>query len=273
MKLVDFLKQYAHSIDPAFIDDFYGMYDPSSKSNFIINLEKVAKWLMTRKTDLKETLVNSYVENVDFIVIKAPPLKKAGGALKKDVFLTPKCFKLLAMSSKTAKAKDVRLFYFELEELVNQYKDFIVIGLNNKIKMLEQNQKPKCSEIGGFIYVVKASDDLNLVKIGKTTNLKKRMENYTSDKGSDIIPLLKYKVNNIDAIETCIKAFAKKHQYRKRKEIYKIDQTFLDKVIKKCIKTGKDIEKLEITGSNLSRLSVHKENSSEENLFLLLYRC
>ena len=63
---------------------------------------------------------------------------------------------------------------------------------------------------------------MNLYKIGKATNLRKRMENYTADKGNNIVPLLKYSVTNVDAVETCIKGFAKKYQYRRRKEIYKI---------------------------------------------------
>ena len=93
--------------------------------------------LSTRKTDLKETLVNSYSENVDYIVQKSSPMKKAGGALKKDVFITNKCFKLLAMNSKSSNSKVVRTYFFELEEALNQYKDCIAKGLNDHILSLK----------------------------------------------------------------------------------------------------------------------------------------
>lgn len=221
------------------------------------------------KKDLKETLGKSYINNIDYILVKPPPTKKAGGALKVDIFITPKCFKLMAMSSKTSKAKEVRLFYYELEEWVNEYKEFLVAGLQNKIKKLEANQKPPCNKTSGYIYVVRAADSETLVKLGKTTNLRKRMENYGADKGNVVVPLLKYKVTDIDGTKACIKGFSKKHQYRRKKEIYEIDVEFLDKIIKKCIKVGEDIVMIrEKKYNTVSRIP----KKTNDNLFLLIYR-
>lgn len=265
MKLTDFLKQYAKNIDPKFIDDFFGLYTIENKHNFVINLNDIAKWLVTRKADLKDTLKKSYIENIDYTVNKINPLNKTGKTIKEEILLTPKCFKLLSMSSKTSKAKEVRLYYFELEEWLDTYKDYLIVGLNSKISKLENNQKTKCNENGGYIYVIQAADDIDLIKLGKTTNLRKRMENYTADKGDNIIPLLKYKVNDIDGVEICIKGFAKKYQYRRRKEIYKIDTKFIDKIIKKCIKAGKEIKKID-KKHTLSRAQ------KGQNLFLVIYK-
>jgi hypothetical protein len=56
----------------------------------------------TRKSDLKATLINSYIKNIDYIITK----NKRGtlGGQSETILLTPKCFKLLAMQSRTKKA-------------------------------------------------------------------------------------------------------------------------------------------------------------------------
>lgn len=67
----------------------------------------------------------------------------------------------------------MRLYYTKLEDLVDQYKNYIIIGLEDKIKTLEMNQKPRINPKKGIIYIIKASDDMTLLKLGKTKNLKK----------------------------------------------------------------------------------------------------
>jgi len=42
MNLINFLKK--SSINNEFIDDFFGLYNPNDKYNFVINLEDIAKW-------------------------------------------------------------------------------------------------------------------------------------------------------------------------------------------------------------------------------------
>jgi phage anti-repressor protein len=139
MNLIDFLKTYT-KINNEFIDDFFGLYNPNDKYNFAINLEDIAKWMNTNKSDLKETLVNSYKEKIDYKIIKG---KSNGmkGKPKDTILLTPKCFKLMAMQSKTKKSIQVREYYYELEQVIDQYKEYIIQGLQEKIKNLENNQK------------------------------------------------------------------------------------------------------------------------------------
>ena len=59
MDIIEFLKTHT-KINNDFIDDFFGLYKPEDKYNFSINLEHIAKWMNTNKSDLKETLINSY---------------------------------------------------------------------------------------------------------------------------------------------------------------------------------------------------------------------
>lgn len=59
--------------------------------------------------------------------------------------------------------------------------------------------------------------------MGKTVNLKQRLNAYNGDKKDDIIPIYIYETDDIDTVEKCVKLFAKKYQYRKYKEVYKTD--------------------------------------------------
>ena len=213
MNLIEFLKKYS-KVSNKFIDDFFNLYDINNKNNFIINLENIVKWLNTKKSKIKETLLNSYQLNIDYIINKTSSNGKKG-APKEEILLTVKCFKLLCMQSRTQKAIEVREYFYALEELIDKYKDYIIEGLKDKIIKLENNQKPKVNPSKGVIYIIQTVDDITLYKIGKTSNLKNRLTKYNADKKDNIIPIYVYETNDIDAGETYIKGFMKKYQYRK----------------------------------------------------------
>jgi hypothetical protein len=232
MNLIEFLKTYS-KINNDFIDDFFGLYNPNDKYNFAINLEYIAKWMNTNKSDLKETLVNSYKEKIDYKIIKGES-NGLKGKPKEIILLTPKCFKLMAMQSRTKKAIQVREYYYELEQVIDQYKEYIIKGLEEKISKLENNQKPKINPSKGIIYIIETSDGLGHYKVGKTKNLKQRLKQYNGDKKDDIILLYVYETDDIDNIEKCVKIYAKKYQYRKYKEVYKADINMLKDLINDC---------------------------------------
>jgi hypothetical protein len=260
MDLITFLKTHT-KINNNFIDDFFGLYKPEDKYNFSINIEAIAKWFDIRKGHIKDTLVESYTKNVDYKVIKNPPTGK--GKPSETILLTPKCFKLMAMQSKNKKAVQVREYYYELEQVLDQYKEYIIKGLEDKIKTLENNQKPKINPSKGVIYIIQTSDGIGHYKVGKTVNLRKRLNSYNGDKKDDIIPIYIYETNDIDKIEACIKTYAKEYQYRKYKEIYKIDINLLKELINNC---GEFNEK-----TNL--MMKWKGNKMEDsNLFIAVYK-
>jgi phage anti-repressor protein len=198
--------------------------------NFSINIDAIAKWFDMRKDTIKDTLKESYKKNIDYKVTKDEPTGKKGKP-SETILLTPKCFKLMAMQSKNKKAVQVREYYYELEQVLDQYKEYIIKGLEEKIKTLENNQKPKINPKKGIIYVIATADGIGHYKVGKTVNLRKRLTNYNGDKKDDIIPIYIYESDDIDRIEGCIKSYAKEYQYRKYKEVYKIDINLLKELI------------------------------------------
>ena len=232
MDLITFLKTYT-KINNDFIDDFFGLYNTKDKYNFSINIESIAKWFNMRKDHIKKTLRESYVENLNYIIIKNKPTGQKGKP-SETILLTPKCFKLMAMQSKSKKSIEVREYYYELEQVIDQYKEYIIRGLEEKIKKLENNQKPKINPSKGVIYIIQTSDGIGHYKIGKTIDLKKRLNSYNGDKKDNIIPLYIYETNDIDNIEKCVKTYSKKFQYRKYKEVYKTDINMLKELINDC---------------------------------------
>ena len=232
MDLITFLKTHT-KINNEFIDDFFSLYDPKDKYNFSINIDSIIKWFNMKKGHIKDTLENSYTKNIDYKIIKSNPTGKKGKP-KEIILLTPKCFKLMAMQSRTKKAVQVREYYYELEQIIDQYKEYIIKGLEDKIKTLENNQKPKINPSKGVIYIIQTSDGIGHYKVGKTKNLRNRLKNYNGDKKDDIIPIYIYETEDINNIELCIKKYAKEYQYRKYKEVYKIDINLLKKLINEC---------------------------------------
>jgi hypothetical protein len=209
---------------------FFGLYDSQDKYNFTINIDVIAKRFNMTTGHIKDTLLYSYKEKIDYKIIKG---KSNGlkGKPKDTILLTPKCFKLMAMQSKTKKAIQVREYYYELEQVIDQYKEYIIKGLEEKIKKLENNQKPKINSSKGVIYILETADGFGHYKVGKTKNLKQRLSKYNGDKKDDIIPLYVYET---DDIEKCIKTYAKQYQYRKYKEVYKADINMLKDLINDC---------------------------------------
>jgi len=53
---------------------------------------------------------------------------------------------------------------------------------------------------------------------------------------NDIDVLFQYEIENIDQVESCVKALMKKSQYRKYKEVYRVDLDILRKTIVDCEK-------------------------------------
>lgn len=260
MDLVEFLKKYSN-INNNFIDDFFSLYDINDTNEFIIDLDKVAVWLKSRKDNLKITLINSYKLNEDYIITKIKNGKV--GKPKEVILLTIKCFKIFCMHSKTKKSIEVREYFYGLEQLIDKYKNYIIEGLNEKIKRLENNQKPKINKSKGVIYIIQTADDNSLYKIGKTKKLRNRLQNYNADKKDDIIPIYIYETDNIDAVEKCVKAFIKEYQYRKYKEVYQVNIDIIKKFINKC----GDI--VEIKKENNIIKGGNKDNSK---FFIILYK-
>ena len=107
--LFPFLKKYS-DVDVDFIKKFIEIRNGDKvHAPFSIDLNIVAEWLKTRKEDIKKTLVKSYTEGIDYILLRPnSEEKKHGGHNKEIILITRETFIMLTMKSKTQEAQKIR---------------------------------------------------------------------------------------------------------------------------------------------------------------------
>ena len=242
---IDFLKKYS-TIPNQFLDDFYKIFNHTTiNSNEInIDLDNVIKWLDIQKHGAKTTLLKSYKKNIDYQIKRVIKKKGTGGQKREIITITVNCFKKICQLTKSKMGNQVRDYFIQVESLLNKYKDYIINGMQEKITKLEKDQKPKVNPESGVIYIFKTanSTENSLYKIGRTKDLKKRLSSHQSPLAHDIEVLFYYESDNIIEIESCIKALMKKYQYRKYKEVYKINIDIIKSLIESCDKIIIDTE-------------------------------
>jgi phage anti-repressor protein len=233
----DFLKKYS-TIPNNFLEDFYKIFNYQSTNNKdkIVNIDNITKWLNIQKHKLKETLKKSYTIDIDYEIKKINKPTGRGGQKKEIIMLTVECFKMICQSTKSKKGNEIRHYFIEVEKMLDKYKDYIIKGLENKVDVLQKGRKSKVNPTKGVIYVFRTPDspENNLYKIGKTKDLKKRLQSHSSGLSEDIDILFIQETDDITKIEKCAKEAMKKHQFRKYKEVYQINIDIIKYIIKNC---------------------------------------
>lgn len=280
-------------ISKKFITDFFGFQKKTLYNKhepFTIDLEDIAFWLETRKSDIKELLIKYYLKNVDYIIIKnlmrfvPERYTKHGGHNKNLVLLTPDCFKMLCMRSKTKKADKIREYYLELEKLIDKYKDIIINEKNKKIELLEKDLKKDNYPIGNYSYIIQETDELNEIyfRIGQSGNLKNRMANHNSSSIHKKLISFKIKTDNKLQFESCLRSTMFNFRYIKNKDYYKIPSNKVEEAIQICknvVKNFKNNNKELLGGKNNSNpdsdyiIDTKKIDSKIKKLFSKICKC
>jgi len=134
---------------------------------------------------------------------------------------------------------------------------------NNRIKILENNQATKHITKGRYIYIIKSADNkaitmhlIELYKMGKTIKFNPRINTINTSTPDNVIILYRAKIDDISAVENCLKGMLSKQVYRSNREYYQISLKDAIKMIKLCIKLTKS--KL-ISEDNLYKNYIKKE--------------
>ena len=275
MDFKSFIIKYSF-IDNKFINDFYNIIkeDYIERYNeFLIDSELLRKWLQINiRRKFNDTIKRSYKKNVDYKLEKVKVSNGSGGHNFEIITLTPEAAKKICLSTNSKFGPKVQQYFIDLELILYKYKNYIIDGMEKKIKELENNQKPKINSQKKIIYVFRAlNTDLTLYKIGKTINSKTRFSKHNSPLANDLEVLFQYETDNIDQVESCAKALMKKAQYRKYKEIYKIDLNILKQIIKNCDATINEINKnIDKMNKKQTGGSIIPKISNDEVLYLLI---
>ena len=140
-----FLKQFS-TLPHEFITDFFIIAKEEYTDNeIIINFDIVCKWLDILKKNLKVILLKNFELNFDYTI---ETFRKQHKDTKRtstydEILITPNCMKELCMISQSAKAKEVRKYFIEMEKLIKRYFETIKEEMHKKIGLLETNHTYK----------------------------------------------------------------------------------------------------------------------------------
>jgi len=237
MEYKEFVRKFT-TVNAEFVNEFLEFHTLDTKqSDFVINLERVAKWLDAKKSNLKDTLVKSYILNVDYQVTKIKRSQGRGGARHEDIMLTPQAFKLLCMQSRSKKSDLVRMYYLELENLMMKYKDDIHEKIQQRLDQLENNEQQKA--IGktryGAIYIFQTPDDDKGKKLGKAIDVAKRLKAHASGLVNDIRVLWIHETEDLDRVESCVHNLLRPYRIRTgKREIYHVTLDIMQQAVREC---------------------------------------
>ena len=277
----DYIKKFT-TVNNKFVDDFFSLQDETTtESDFVIDIDAIAKWLIVRKDSIKKTLLETYRKNIDYKITQNK--MTTAGRPSEKIMLTPDCFKRVCMLTKSPKGEEVRTYYIEIEKHLDKYKDNIINDLRKRVDVLERNLKPiEIPKDEGVIYVLKTDDDMSLgdvYKIGSTNDFKSRLTTHHSSHADNVEVRYVYKTNDVKGVERCLKALLKEKQYRKRKEFYQIDIEILKKLITKCGDALLLIRRTKPKKTIISKTSAgggkdkkQKEQESDGNYYIYLHK-
>jgi hypothetical protein len=269
-KLIEKIKtNFTDSEQQMFVASFYCYLNYNSKTDFVIDLDNVWKWLgFNQKVKAKELLEKSFKKDIDYKKSLSQLGKQSthtkGGHNKESFLMTVKTFKLLCLKACTKKADQIHEYYIKLEEtlqeVIQEESDELKIQLEQKDKLLENaklekaklrektllEQFPNNTQCVYYGIIDNVSNNNEpLIKFGNSNFLKNRITKH-KDTYSNFILINSFRVENKLQIENALKNnhfFIKRQRTltlknKKYIELLSIkDTTFeeIDKIIKEVI--------------------------------------
>lgn len=216
----------------------YMNYHPTN--DYPINLEHIFGMIgFANKANAKRTIKNNFVNEEDYKIVfirtDENPKNDLGGRPEEIVMLNTDTFKNLCMLAKTENGKKIRKYYVKLESV---YNEIINDEIQQSKRELEESKRELATlkklktrkwynqEPGDTIYAIKIDD---IIKIGKTKNIKAREGYYTQNQTGDIFYIKK--CHNCDLSEKVIHHILDKHRLENNKEWFDISDELAKYII------------------------------------------
>ena len=137
-------KEFNNFEQQMFVSSFYCFLNYNSKTDFVIDLDNVWKWLeFTNKANAKKLLEKYFVVDIDYKKLLNAYInqdleeKKHGGYNKEIFMLNIKTFKLFCIKAGTKKADEIHEYFIKLEEILQE----IIQEESSELKLqLEQKE-------------------------------------------------------------------------------------------------------------------------------------
>ena len=218
-----------------FVASFYGFLNYDSKTDFVINLDDVWKWVgFSSKANSKHLLEKQFIIDKDYklLLTKLPEqtLQPRGGHNKETIMLNIETFKKFCLKAGTKKADEIHDYYIKLEETLQEVvhdestelklqlektnmeleKTNMELGKSEKTRE-KIREKTLLEQFGSNVQCVYYGviDDLSdanepLIKFGNSNNLRNRVLNH-KETYENFRLLNAFKVENKMQIENAIK--------------------------------------------------------------------
>ena len=240
-KLLTKLQQgFSNFEQQLFVSSFYCYFNYNSKTDFVVDLDNIWKWLgFSVKVKAKTLLEKYFVVDIDYKNLLYDSVKqdseeeetKHGGHNKEIIMLTVKTFKLFCLKAGTKKADEIHEYYMKMEEIIqdtiNEESNELKLQLTAKDTQIQNIQKtseqekqqlledtilfqfPKNTECV-YIGSIDNTNSFNekLIKFGQSNNLSTRVTNHKKD-FTNFKLIGAFKVQNKVEIENDIKHHSK----------------------------------------------------------------
>jgi len=213
-----------------FFSSFYTYLNYDKERDFVIELNKVWKWLGFSRIDpCKRVLEKYFIKDSDYKIVFHQPVENLnetdnlGGRPKETILLNVKTFKKLCLKSNTKRADSIHDYFIRLEEVLQEILLEESQDLQRELTTLKRLKAKKWhdQEPGDTIYAIKVED---MIKLGKTRNIKKRESYYTENQTGDMFYIKR--CYNCDLAEKVIHHILDKHREENNKDTFRSDDTY-----------------------------------------------
>lgn len=283
-KLLTKIKEnFTISQQQMYVANFYCFLNHDSDKDFIINFDNVWKWVgFTRKDNGKKLLEKFFKVDIDYkIVFLRLEENLLGGRPSETIMITINTFKKFCLKAGTKKADEVHDYYIKLEKLLNEtvneqtnqlmkqldYQTKYHLSEMEKMKKKLEKKKKVKYELTHSLYIISNPFFKGYYKIGKSSSINNRMDNYVS--GSPVDYKIEYlcKVRN-KTEETIVENMVlqilnsytvKNHLDNDREWVFGLDLEIIKKEMNDCV------EYLNIRREKYNILYENNKNEDEEH--------
>jgi len=228
-KLIEKIKtNFTDSEQQMFVASFYCYLNYNSKTDFVIDLDNVWKWIgFSNKAHAKNLLEKNFTQDKDYKLLLTKPSEQKkhirGGHNKEMIMLNIDTFKKFCLKACTKKADQIHEYYIKLEEtlqeVIQEESDELKIQLEQKDKLLENaklekaklrektllEQFPNNTQCVYYGIIDNLSNDNEpLIKFGNSNFLKNRITKHR-DTYTNFVLINSFKVENKLQIENALK--------------------------------------------------------------------